>query len=536
MPLQKGSTSATISANIGELVRAGHPVNQAAAIAYKYANGEDSAAGIMYRAADSVLLLLRAPTAADFPLTWCFPGGGIEEGETPEQAAIRESTEEVGYTPTTALRMIDWDGGFTTYATDLGEPFAPVLNGEHLGYVWAPISALPQPMHPGCAATLAAMLSLTPAVAMDDKEIDGNGWTEYTANPISKVGIFPYSGRQLGLEGPDADKIFQVLRPEEELSDPACIESFKLVPWIDEHTMLGPVAAEVTPKAVPAERKGIQGVIGEQVFYKDGKLFGNLKVFSSTLQALIDEVGKRELSAGYRCKYDFTAGVWNGKPYDVVQRKIRGNHLASVGEGRMGPDVAVMDRFTFSFDAKEPNMADETTGGGGGDMSLSDITAAIKQLLPLVKIVGDLQAAGAGGAAAVTAEPVGDKAPPVAAAPAAAPGAEKPGDGGEGTPAGTAMDAQERAFIGRIAKRDELAKKLSPIVGAFDHASMTYDDVVKYGCEKLSLTPEKGSEAATLAGYLAAKPAGVPPARVAVAMDTAAPAGGSFVDKFIKGE
>ena len=53
----------------------------------------------------------------------------------------------------------------------------------------------------------------------------------------------------------------------------------------------------------------------------------------------------------------------------------------------MGPDVAVMDRFTFSFDAKElENMADENQGGatGAGSMTLEQVVAVITELAPQV--------------------------------------------------------------------------------------------------------------------------------------------------------
>lgn len=530
MPLAKGSSSETISQNIGELIRSGHEPVQAAAIAYKVARGEDSGAGVMYRAGDSVLLLLRSANAGDFPLHWGFPGGGIEEGETAEQAALRECQEEIGQAPTDPLCVIDYDGGFTTFGLNVAEPFAPTLNPEHLGYVWAPLAALPQPLHPGVAATLAALPAL--GVAMDAREYDGNGWFEIKANPISKAGIFPYSGRQLGLTGADADRIFQVLRPPEELADPECVESFKLLPWIDEHVMLGPVAQEMTGQAVPAERKGIQGVIGEEVFFKDGVLYANIKAFSSTLAALI-EAGKRELSAGYRCIYDVTAGVWNGLRYDAIQRKIRGNHLALVTEGRMGPDVAVMDHFTFSIDAKELEiMADLENKDAPAPVDLAAIVKQLEVLAPQVQQLMSFMSAMKPLEEAEHGVSL-DKEPPVAGT-EPVPKPKEDGEGGEGTPAGSGMD--ERAFVARIAKRDDLAAKISQHVGTFDHKAMTLDDVVAYGCDKLGIKADKSAQAAMLEGYLQAKPAALPAASVS-GLDAAFDSkGGNFVTKHLQGE
>lgn len=534
-------TPEDVSRYLSELYRSGGDLVRAAELARNIAQGPHVAAGILYRAGDSVLLLLRSTNTTDYPLHWGLPGGHIEEGETPEQAAIRESQEEIGQAPTDALCILDYADGFTTFGLNVAEPFAPTLNPEHLGYVWAPLAALPQPLHPGVAATLAALPAL--GVGMDAREYDGNGWFEIKANPISKAGIFPYSGRQLGLTGPDADRIFNVLRPPEELGDPECVESFKLLPWIDDHVMLGPVAQEMTDRALPAEKKGVQGVIGEEVFFKDGTLYANIKAFSSTLAALI-QAGKRELSAGYRCIYDMTAGVWNGLRYDAIQRKIRGNHLALVSEGRMGPDVAVMDHFTFTFDAKELEMAEENKGGeggGAGSMTLEQVASLVGELAPQVAKLTEAFAKLSPGAA-TTATPETDKAangdnaaPAGGAATPAATDPAKKDDGGEGTPAGSGMD--ERAFVARIAKRDALAEKISQHVGTFDHKGMTLDDVVTYGCDKLGIKADKGLQAAMLEGYLHAKPAGTPAASVS-GMDAApgSKGSGNFVTKHLKGE
>ena len=336
---------------------------------------------------------------------------------------------------------------------------------------------------------------------------DINGFVEIKDNPISKAGIFDYSGAQLGLKGADANKIFKVYRPAEELSDPECLDSFKLLPFIDEHAMLGDERAG----ALPAERKGVQGFIGEQVRFDPPYLRGNLKIVSESMKSLIDN-GKIELSPGYRCKYEFTPGTFDGAAYDVIQRKIRGNHLALVDEGRTGPDVAVLDKMTFTVDTKElAAMAEETQPGGGGE-ALARIESALGKLIEmLAPKVADTEQA----------KPAADAEPPKPAVAADAEAAKamdaklaKIADGVELlTKAVTAQDerlkkvegttsAMDASLLASVADRDTLASRLSGFVGTFDHARMTVQQVAEYGVEKLKVPCTKGSERIALDAYL----------------------------------
>lgn len=188
-------------------------------------------------------------------------------------------------------------------------------------------------------------------MSQSKREYDANNWYQVHDNPLSKVGIFPYSGSQVG---GDPSRVYNVYRPAEELSDPDTIESFKLVPFINNHTMLGD--PDKDPGLTPVEEKGMEGVLGENIYFKDGTLYGNLKILSKNLASIIDD-GKKELSLGYRCRYEIISGTWNGQPYDAIQRDIRGNHVALVDEGRMGKEVAVLDQLTFTFDNKEIQMS-----------------------------------------------------------------------------------------------------------------------------------------------------------------------------------
>ena len=183
------------------------------------------------------------------------------------------------------------------------------------------------------------------------REYDTNGWVEIIDNPLSKVGVFQYLGSTIdrsGEFGLDQSKIYNVYRPAEELSDPECIESFRLLPWTDEHAMLG----SEEDGLMPAEKKGVHGVIGENVTFNDGYLKANIKVFSEKMAKKIQD-GKKELSIGYRCLYEMSSGVYDNTHYDAIQREIRGNHVALVEQGRSGPDVAVLDHFKITLDGKE---------------------------------------------------------------------------------------------------------------------------------------------------------------------------------------
>lgn len=45
---------------------------------------------------DDTVLLVRASLASDVPGSWWLPGGGLEFGEAPEHAVVREVLEETG--------------------------------------------------------------------------------------------------------------------------------------------------------------------------------------------------------------------------------------------------------------------------------------------------------------------------------------------------------------------------------------------------------------------------------------------------------
>jgi 8-oxo-dGTP pyrophosphatase MutT (NUDIX family) len=134
----------------------------------------------MFITEGETLLLKRGP-GGDWPGAWCFPGGTMEEGETAEQTAVRECTEELGFCPDGDRRV--WtrristnqlpepapegelnpvpDLGdvvdYTTFIQTVSEKFDPQLDGEHTDFVWCKIDSPPEPLHPGVKISLKRM-------------------------------------------------------------------------------------------------------------------------------------------------------------------------------------------------------------------------------------------------------------------------------------------------------------------------------------------------------------------------------------------
>lgn len=580
MPLEKGHTQKVIADNIAELMRTGkYSKEQAAAIAYHNAEDGVPAAGVIYLADGNVLLMRRSLKSMVGPGTWGLPAGKIEDGESPEQCARREFLEETGYDLSAmTLNLLDISGNFSLYITK-GDVFSPQLNDEHTGFLWATPDDMPKPLFPGMEQQM-----MTHAVdyAESARVPDFNGWYEVKRNPISRVGVFQYLGKNIPLPGFLPDKMYNVYRPAEELSDPEAIDSFRLLPWIDDHAIMGVRDSGY----MGAEEKGIHGVIGQDVLFEDDTLYGNIKLFSNRMGELI-ESGKRELSVGYRCRYENSSGVWKGKPYDVIQRTLRGNHLALVASGRMGPEVAVLDeaeRMSFTFDARDA-MADEKKENSEGsekkEMTLSEASQHIATIVPMMAKMQEQLASlqGAGGAdedASIAATDADDKDKKDDKKDADAKDAkeadckdadekEKKEGKADAMDASdirkvnatlqkltAALDASETArksdaaqlealkkdglktMLGEISARNSLAMRISPFVGVFDHQEMTLGDVAKYGNEKLGLKAPAGMERAVLEGFLHGRQntAG----EMGFALDAAATGANDELDKYLSGE
>lgn len=205
--------------------------------------------------------------------------------------------------------------------------------------------------------------TLKRVLRLDSIPLDETYWTKegyLIDHPVvTSTGIFEYTN-------PDGS-IRRELRLPEEVFDPASLASYKGKPVILTHE-----ASVVDKKNVDKEHIGTILSNG----YQDGDNVRAEIVIHET--DLMKRSGLRELSLGYSLDLDETPGVWNGQPYDAIQRNIRINHLALVDKARAGEKARLnIDGFTRKIKGGKKNMA-KTKRNDGAPMSPEDLAASIK--------------------------------------------------------------------------------------------------------------------------------------------------------------
>mgnify|MGYP001194889449 FL=1 len=109
-------------------------------------------AGIALIRKSQVLLCKRSPDMEKYPNVWSVPAGHVEEGEKPEDCAVRELMEEthipIGGEIKLAGVIDKVDGMFYLYYTEIPEFHIPMLDMEHVDYGYYKMDNLPHPMDP----------------------------------------------------------------------------------------------------------------------------------------------------------------------------------------------------------------------------------------------------------------------------------------------------------------------------------------------------------------------------------------------------
>ena len=338
-------------------------------------------AGICLLAKDTgrVLFLKRSPSS-NHPEEWDLPGGGADDGETPEATARRETREEIGVNVTGKLEQMSdtnsEDVNYITYWSECRTEFTPKLDkSEHTEFKWAFPNDPPQPLHPGVKITLdselakdanplsiAAVrlghkggLSASPAkvaaaringarhgndaaLAFDKasgRSYDADGRLKVDRSSISRAMVCDYLGSEIPESealGLDPNKIYKMFRDPDELAKSA--DTFNNIQLLSEH--------------VPVSTKNIQkeliiGCTGTDTVFEFPFLKNSLCVWTAEGIKRVENKDAQEISCSYRYDADMTPGVFEGAEYHGVMRNIHGNHVILTPAGRCGPTVVVGD-------------------------------------------------------------------------------------------------------------------------------------------------------------------------------------------------
>ena len=207
---------------------------------------------------------------------------------------------------------------------------------------------------------------LTRVVRLDSVPLDKAYYTDegYLADRpvLTSTGIFEYTN-------PDGS-IRRELRLPEEVFKPESLKSYRGKPIVITHD-----AGLITKDNV---HENSVGTILSEGYRSGNNVVADIVIHDTDA---MKNAGLKELSLGYNLDLDETPGVWNGQPYDAIQRNIIINHLALVLEARAG------DQARLNIDSRDRNEKGETTmsmktkkrGRADGAMSPEELNKAIEE-------------------------------------------------------------------------------------------------------------------------------------------------------------
>ena len=214
------------------------------------------AAGIMFRKGRRIFLVQRSDD-----LTWAVPGGTIEEGELPQDAAVREVQEEVGYNWDLPLTPYSLHNGYLTYLAECKEEFVPQLDGtECMAGGWFDLDELPEQIHPG----LLLSLGHAPLTEKDVSELIADG---SLSSPQYFRNMFLWAIRVsgTGVTWRSADNSFTYRNPGDYLT-PKFLERIAGTPVIMDHPEKNTLDSDEFDKRVIGTLGSTNYVVGDEAW------------------------------------------------------------------------------------------------------------------------------------------------------------------------------------------------------------------------------------------------------------------------------
>lgn len=163
--------------------------------------------------------------------------------------------------------------------------------------------------------------------------------------PIARTGQQLYLGSETPFKELPSNDTVKIVRHPEEVFSKATLASFEGKPVTDGHPL-----EDVTPQNSRTYLKGICRDVRRGIGEYNDCIVADLMIYDPMLIDEITSKEKREVSCGYDCFWEL------GNDNTIIQKQIRGNHIAIVKNGRAGHRVAVRD--------SKPEIKNKVNKGG----------------------------------------------------------------------------------------------------------------------------------------------------------------------------